>query len=131
MPSTDVAALIEHRFEQTNGELALWIDDMSVRLQRRPGGWFYLAEIPLALEVNQQVLDVALRLTRPALEHFGERTAALCLNPQNASLNLLVRLKNDRTEDAVILLESLCNQCEVWQETLLSLLTRQRTAMPV
>lgn len=131
MPSTDVAALIEQRLDQGSGELALWIDGMSVRLQRQTGGWFYIIEMALPVVIGGQVLELALRLTTPGLAHFDQAAAALCFNPQNETLNLIFRLKNDRTDYAVSLLESLCNQCEVWQETLLSLLTQQRVKLPV
>lgn len=131
MPSTDVAALIEQRLDQSGGELALWIDGMSVRLQRLPGGWFWLAELTLPVPVDGRVMQAALRLTRPALTHFADRTAALCFNPQTEMLCLIVRLKNDQTDYAVALLESICNQCEVWQDSLLSLLKRQSVTMSV
>ncbi|WP_034913257.1 MULTISPECIES: hypothetical protein [Erwinia] len=131
MPSTDVAALIEQQLEKTSGELALLIDDMPVSLQRRPGGWFYLVELTLGVEISLQVIELALRLTAPALVHFTANAAALCFNPQNETLNLIVRLKNDQTDYALSLLESICNQCEVWQETLLSVLTQQRVKMSV
>lgn len=42
MPSTDVADLIEACLDKPNGELALWIDEMPITLQRLPGGWFFL-----------------------------------------------------------------------------------------
>ncbi|MEM6050757.1 hypothetical protein AAH450_09275 [Erwinia sp. P7711] len=131
MPSTDVAALIEQQLDQGSGELALWIDEMPVRLQRQPGGWFYIIEMALPVVISGQVLELALRLTAPGLTHFDQESAALCFNPQNETLNLIFRLKNDRTDYAVSQLESLCNQCEVWQETLQSMLTQLRVKMPV
>lgn len=131
MPSTDVAALIDECLDLSSGDLALWIDGMPVRLQRRPGGWYFLAELTLPVPVDSDVLQSALRITRPALAHFAEEAAALCFHPQNETLCLIVRLKDDRTEAAVSQLESLCNQCEIWQETLLGLLTRQRVTLSV
>lgn len=130
MPSTDVAALIDRCLDQASGELALWIDGMPVRLQRRPGGWYYLAELTLPVPVDIQVMQTAMKITQPALSHFSDDSAALCFNPQSETLCLIIRLKNDQTHYAVTLLESLCNQCEVWQETL-SVLTHQRVAMSV
>lgn len=131
MPSTDVAALIDRCLDQYQGELSLRIDDIPVSLRRRPGGWYYLAELQLPVPVDIQVMQSALKITRPALAHFADESAALCLNPQSETLCLILRLKNDQTDYAVTLLESLCNQCEVWQETLLSLLTRQRVTTSV
>ncbi|WP_312045938.1 hypothetical protein [Erwinia sp.] len=122
MPSTDVADLIEACLNRPDGELALWIDEMPITLQRQPGGWYFFAELQLPVAINDALMQRALRLTAPALLHFGDRSAALCLHPQRETLCLLVRLKNDGREDAVVLLESLCNQCEIWQETLLMLL---------
>lgn len=126
MPSTDVvddvADLLEACLNRPNGELALWIDAMPVRLQRLPGGWFFFAELQLPAAVDEPLMQRALRLTGPALHHFGEQAAALCLNPQRETLCLLARLNSDRRDDAVALLESLCNQCEIWQETLLTLM---------
>ena len=131
MPSTDVVALIEQRLDQGSGELALWIDGMPVRLQRQPGGWFYMIEMTLPVAIGDRERELALRLTASGLAHFDQEAAALCFNPQNETLNLISRLKSDRTDYAVSLLESLCNQCEVWQETLLSMLTQQCVKMPV
>lgn len=122
MPSTDVAELLETCLDSPGGELALWIDDMPVRLQRLPGGWFFFAELRLPVVVDDALMQRALQLTGPALLHFGDRTAALCFNPHQETLCLLARLTSDRRDDAVALLESLCNQSEVWQETLLMLL---------
>lgn len=122
MPSTDVADLIEACLDKSNGELALWIDEMPITLQRLPGGWFFFAELQLPVPVNDALMKRALRLTDPALHHFGDLTAALCLHPQRETLCLLARLKNDGQEAAVALLESLCNQCEIWQDTLLMLM---------
>lgn len=122
MPSIDVADLIETCLDRPNGELALWIDGMSVRLQRQPGGWFFFAELRLPAAIDDALMQRALSLTAPALLHFGDRTAALCFNPQQETLCLLLRLTSDRCDAAVALLESLCNQCEIWQETLLMLM---------
>ncbi|MEI2266956.1 type III secretion system chaperone [Erwinia sp. CGal63] len=122
MPSTDVADLIEACLDRPGGELSLWIDEMPVRLQRLPGGWFFFAELQLPAAVDEPLMQRALRLTGPALLHFGAQTAALSLNPQRETLCLLVRLESDRCDDAVALLENLCNQCEVWQAILLTLM---------
>ncbi|WP_380184445.1 type III secretion system chaperone [Kalamiella sp. sgz302252] len=122
MPSTDVADLIETCLNSASGELALWIDEMPIRLQRLPGGWFFFAELQLPAVADERLMRQALKLTGPALLHYGEQTAALCLNPQRETLCLLLRLTSDRLDEAVALLESLCNQCEIWQETLLSLM---------
>lgn len=122
MPSTDVADLLATCLDSPGGQLALWIDEMPVRLQRLPGGWFFIAELPLPVAIDDALMRRALRLTGPALRHFGAQTAALCFNPQQETLCLLVRLTSHRRDDAVALLESLCNQCEIWQETLLMLM---------
>ncbi|WP_158616035.1 hypothetical protein [Erwinia sp. 198] len=48
MPSTDVADLIEACLDKSNGELALWIDEMPIVLQRLPGGWFFFCRATAA-----------------------------------------------------------------------------------
>lgn len=131
MPLTDLAQQLDACLNQSDGSLALEIDGMPIDLQRRPGGWYFLAELTLPEPVSDRIMQRAIALTAPALRHYDPQCAALCFHPQREALCLILRLENDRTDHALNLLESLCNQCEVWQETLLSMLARQRAALSV
>lgn len=131
MPLTDLAQQLDDCLSQSDRALSLQIDGMPVSLQRRPGGWYFLAELMLSEPVSDRVMQRAIALTRPALHHYHAQCAALCFHPERDALCLILRLENDRTDHALNTLESLCNQCEVWQETLLSLLARQRVTMSV
>ncbi len=58
-------------------------------------------------------LAQALRLSAPALRHYGRDSAALAL--QNNSLVLILRLHEAHSEKIAKQLESLLNQRDVWQ----------------
>lgn len=120
MPAFDVTRAVEQWFSRPGRDLALWYDGIPVRLQRRTGGYFGVAQITLTISLSAALLQWAALLTRPSLAKFGIACAALCLDPASGGLCLISRLDDDSTAGALALLESLVDQCEIWQNVLQS-----------
>ncbi len=92
------------------------VDDGLLWLQQRGGKLFALAELTNKVPLDEMFLAQALRLSAPALRHYGRDSAALAL--QNNSLVLILRLHEAHSEKIAKQLESLLNQRDVWQSLL-------------
>ncbi len=122
MKSTEAGSLLQDWLDGAEAELSLLIDGGEVVVQRAAGTLLCKAALSVAWRGQPGLLEKALRLSAPSLGLFGERSAALSMNPADGRFWLLLRAGGDGYASLEALLEanldSLVNQRDSWNELL-------------
>lgn len=122
MKSTEGGSLLQSWLDSAEPELHLAIDGGEVVLQRAAGAVLCKAALSVGGRGESELLAKALRLSAPSLGLFGERSAALSMNPADGRFWLLLRAGGDGYASLEALLEanldSLINQRDSWNELL-------------
>ncbi|AWO77479.1 type III secretion system chaperone [Serratia marcescens] len=114
MRSTELQTWVAHWLDNGGEDQQLLVDDCALSLRRRGGQFFALAS--LTATPDELLLGRALRLSAPALRHFGRDAAALLL--EGDILRLALRLCQEDVDAICEQLTSLLNQRDVWQSLL-------------
>jgi hypothetical protein len=119
MKSTEAGSLLQDWLDGAEAELSLVIDGGEVVVQRAAGSLLCKAALSVAWRGERGLLEKALRLSAPSLGLFGERSAALSMNPADGSFwLLLLRAGGDGYASLEANLDSLVNQRDSWNELL-------------
>lgn len=118
MKSTEAGSLLQDWLDGAEAELSLLIDGGEVILQRAAGTLLCKAALSVAWRGQPGLLEKALRLSAPSLGLFGERSAALSMNPADGRFWLLLRAGGDGYASLEANLDSLVNQRDSWNELL-------------
>jgi hypothetical protein len=110
--------LLQGWLDSAEAELSLVIDGGEVVLQRAAGTLLCKAALSVAWRGQSGLLKKALRLSVPSLGLFGERSAALSMNPADGRFWLLLRAGGDGYASLEANLDSLVNQRDSWNELL-------------